>query len=55
MHVALLLKDCPKTDKSMYPKHASITGFQAQGIQPYIKNKYHAIFVTTRSKIGNIS
>jgi hypothetical protein len=28
--VVPLLKDCPKTDRSMYPKHASTTGMQAQ-------------------------
>jgi hypothetical protein len=55
MHVALLLKDCPKTDKLTYPKHASITGKQTQDIQPSIKKKDHAVFVTMRRKIGNIS
>jgi hypothetical protein len=48
-------KNCPKTDKSMYPKHASITGIQVQDIQPSIKKKDHAVFVTIRRKIGYIS
>jgi hypothetical protein len=53
--VVPLLKDCPKTDKSTYPEHASTTGIQAQDIQPSIKKNGHAYFVTTRRKIGNIS
>jgi hypothetical protein len=50
-----LLKDCPKTDKSMYPKHVSTTGIQEQDIQLSIKKNDHAVFATPRSKIGNIS
>jgi hypothetical protein len=53
--VALILKYCPKTDKSTHPKHASSTGIQAQDTLPSIKKKDHAVFVTTRRKIGNIS
>jgi hypothetical protein len=55
VHVVPLLKDCPKPDKSTYPKHASTTGIQAQYIKHYLKKKDHAVFVTMWRKIGNIS
>jgi hypothetical protein len=55
VHEVPLLKDCPKIEKSTYPKHASTTGIQAQDIQPSIKKNDHDIFVTTSRKIGNTS
>jgi hypothetical protein len=41
MHVALLLKDGPKTNKSMDPKHALSTGIQEKDIHPSINKKDH--------------